>query len=109
MLRIFRRPRSTGYRRVSTMDPSASSTATNTARLSADSARPAEDAVFDYLPAAQEEYAAVEKELVRRIDWTLMPVMISMIVLKLVTKGRRSQSPDCASPTAPSPSPSAFG
>lgn len=87
MLRIFRRPRSTGYRRVSTMDPSASS-ATNTARLSADSTRPAEDAVFDYLPASQEEYAAVEKELVRRIDWTLMPVMICMIVLKLVSATR---------------------
>ncbi|KID74578.1 MFS transporter prlL [Metarhizium brunneum] len=68
------------------MDPSASSTATNTARLSADSTRPAEDAVFDYLPASQEEYAAVEKELVRRIDWTLMPVMISMIVLNYLDR-----------------------
>lgn len=51
-------------------------------RLSNDSDRPAEDAVFDYLPSSQEEYAAVEKRLIRRIDWTLMPVMISMIVLK---------------------------
>lgn len=42
----------------------------------------AANAVFDYLPSTPEEYAAVEKKLVRRIDWTLMPVLIAMIVLK---------------------------
>jgi hypothetical protein len=67
-----------GYQRVNTMEPQSG----DAVRESLDSVRPAEDAVFDYLPSSPEAYAAVEKRLIRRIDWTLMPVMIAMIVLK---------------------------
>lgn len=56
----------------------APSTSSNVSRLSR------EHVVFDYLPGSQEDYAAVERRLIRRIDWTLMPVLISMIVLKCV-------------------------
>lgn len=39
-----------------------------------------------YLPSDPDEYAALEKRLVRRIDWTLMPVLVAMIVLKYVNQ-----------------------
>ena len=35
-----------------------------------------------HLPTDPTEYAAVEKQLVRRIDMRLLPVLIVMIVLK---------------------------
>lgn len=35
-----------------------------------------------HLPSDPDEYVALEKRLVRRIDLTLMPVLIGMIVLK---------------------------
>jgi len=46
---------------------------------------------LDYLPADPAEYAAVEKRLVRRIDFTLLPVLIVMIVLKYITQSTRYQ------------------
>lgn len=54
----------------------------STLQPSQDPVPPTENALFDYLPASHEEYAVVEKKLLCRIDSTLMPVMISMIVLK---------------------------
>jgi hypothetical protein len=51
-------------------------------RVSTESTQPVDDGVFDYLPSSPEEYAAVEKKLIRRIERTLMPVMMSIIVLK---------------------------
>jgi hypothetical protein len=42
------------------------------------------DQTVNYLPSDSEEYAALEKKLVRKIDWRLMPVLIAMIVLKYV-------------------------
>lgn len=67
--------------------------ASNAVRVSTESTRPAQDALFDYLPSSQEEYAIVEKRLIRRIDWTLMPVMISMIVLKYVAQHEAAPPP----------------
>lgn len=58
----------------------APSTSSNVSRLSR------EHVVFDYLPGSQEDYAAVERRLIRRIDWTLMPVLISMIVLNYLDR-----------------------
>ncbi len=34
------------------------------------------------LPSDPTEYARLEKKLVRKIDWRLMPVLVVMIVLK---------------------------
>ena len=45
-------------------------------------AAPTAEVLFDYLPPTTDAYSAVEKRLVRRIDWALMPVLIAMIVLK---------------------------
>ncbi len=36
------------------------------------------------LPATEEAYAAMEKKLLRKIDFRLMPVLVCMIVLKYV-------------------------
>lgn len=36
------------------------------------------------LPATEEAYAALEKKLLRKIDFRLMPVLVCMIVLKCV-------------------------
>lgn len=54
-----------------------------------ESARPAEDAAANaggvppsVLPSDPEEYQALEKKLVRKVDWRLMPVLVVMIVLK---------------------------
>ncbi|KAG6001700.1 hypothetical protein E4U21_003902 [Claviceps maximensis] len=46
----------------------------------------AKEAIFEFLPSSPEEYAVVETRLVRRLDWTLMPVMISMIVLNYLDR-----------------------
>lgn len=54
--------------------------------LSRDSTHPGEHVVFDYLPGSREDYTAVERRLVRCIDWTLMPVLISMIVLNYLDR-----------------------
>lgn len=34
------------------------------------------------LPSDESEYQELEKKLVRKIDWRLMPVLVVMIVLK---------------------------
>lgn len=34
------------------------------------------------LPTTDEAYKALEKKLLRKVDWRLMPVLICMIVLK---------------------------
>ncbi|KAK2606037.1 hypothetical protein QQS21_003555 [Conoideocrella luteorostrata] len=68
------------------MAPSVSSERTRLSQDLVSARRPVEDALFDYLPISQDEYAAVEKKLVRRIDWTLMPVMVSMIVLNYLDR-----------------------
>ena len=39
-------------------------------------------AFFSYLPTDPQEYADLEKTLKQKIDWTLMPVLVAMIVLK---------------------------
>ena len=43
-------------------------------------------AAFSYLPSDPLEYAELEKKLKRKIDWTLMPVLVAMIVLKYAYK-----------------------
>lgn len=40
------------------------------------------DRTLNFLPSDPDEYAALEKKLVRKVDWRLMPVLIAMIVLK---------------------------
>jgi hypothetical protein len=42
----------------------------------------------DELPSDPAEYQALEKKLVRKIDWRLMPVLVSMIILKYVENRR---------------------
>lgn len=42
------------------------------------------DQTLNFLPCDPVEYDALEKKLVRKVDWRLMPVLIAMIVLKYV-------------------------
>ncbi|KAL1861440.1 hypothetical protein VTK73DRAFT_7075 [Phialemonium thermophilum] len=44
------------------------------------------NASLDHLPSDPDEYAALEKRLVRRVDWALMPVLIAMIVLNYLDR-----------------------
>jgi hypothetical protein len=43
------------------------------------------DQALNFTPSNPDEYAALEKKLVRKIDSRLMPVLIAMIVLKYVS------------------------
>jgi hypothetical protein len=46
------------------------------------SASAAGGGLLSVLPSDPDEYQALEKRLVRKIDWRLMPVLVVMIVLK---------------------------
>jgi hypothetical protein len=39
-------------------------------------------ALSSLVPSDPEEYQALEKKLVQKIDWRLMPVLVAMIILK---------------------------
>lgn len=41
-----------------------------------------DDQASNFLPGNPDEYSALEKKLIRKVDCRLMPVLIAMIVLK---------------------------
>ncbi|PNY24303.1 transporter [Tolypocladium capitatum] len=44
------------------------------------------DTTLSYLPSDPDEYSEMEKQLKRKIDWTLMPVLVAMIVLNYLDR-----------------------